>query len=851
MVPVNSNSCDPVIRAFNSTKSGGSEMKHKTCRLAIGIIVVVAMHASVVYAADTAPPESALTEIVVTAEKRSETEQSVPISMTTFGEAAMKQEAITQFFDYATKVPNLAFAPTNEGVAASRTVSIRGINGNNATGFYIDDMPLPDSIDPRVLDIDHIEVLRGPQGTLYGARSMGGTVRIITKAPDLSEFSADVHGGLSSTWNTDRPNYTGDAILNLPIVDDRVALRISGFYDNDAGFFKRRYCADPATAGVTCFPLTTSPALTTTVNNVGADESYGGAAALTIKINDSLTVTPRILAQYKDYNGFPMSDYLSNPSGYPRTGYPYPSPSAQIPPLPTPLIPGATPTNFTQGRFFNLPEGGHDGWGLYSVSLAWKTGIGELTSSTAYFDRRISETEDATDWLYASILPLSSLPIGVPTNALPTPLPFTVTNIYDFKRFVEEVRWVSAVSGPVQFIVGAFYSDLYGHIPPIVGQDPPASAPGFGALMNGAYGGLGTCATIVFCTYPGDPNLIFESNFTSRFREPSLFGEVSWAIEPNLTATLGLRWSHVETSTSGYEKGALVQAPSTSPTIVSIDESEQENKLTPKVQVDYHLEADKMLYAVAAQGYRPGGIAQPVPAAFCATSLPPGVTPAEAARFKSDSLWNYELGAKTEWLNHRLTLDAAAFYIKWKDIQQSVLLACGFPYESNAAAAVSKGGELSLSARPIEPLQFSLGAGYVNAKITQASAESPQQPGDPVFQVPDWTGTASATWTQPLTEGWKLSGTGDYSYIGRAFSANNLTPLNGLFVPRERPAYRVLDARLALQHASWEVAFVGKNLTNEHANLSDSQSIAAETVGRPRLVVNQPRTLGAEFSAHF
>src|ERR1700742_3037696 len=146
--------------------------------------------------ADT-PGGGGLEEVVVTAQKRAESEQSVPMSMTTFGSVALEQKAINNFFDYATKVPNLAFAPTGDGVGTARTVSIRGISGDNVTGFYIDDTPLPDSLDPRVLDIDHIEVLRGPQGTLYGARSMGGTVRIITKQADFQNFSATVHGGAS------------------------------------------------------------------------------------------------------------------------------------------------------------------------------------------------------------------------------------------------------------------------------------------------------------------------------------------------------------------------------------------------------------------------------------------------------------------------------------------------------------------------------------------------------------------------------------------------------------------------------------------------------------------------------
>ncbi len=106
------------------------------------------------------------------------------------------------------------------------------------TGFYIDDTPLPDSLDPRVLDVDRIEVLRGPQGTLYGARSMGGVVRIITKEPDLDNFSATLHGGVSDTERTTQPNYTGDAVVNIPLLQDHVALRVSGFYDTEAGILQ-------------------------------------------------------------------------------------------------------------------------------------------------------------------------------------------------------------------------------------------------------------------------------------------------------------------------------------------------------------------------------------------------------------------------------------------------------------------------------------------------------------------------------------------------------------------------------------------------------------------------------------
>jgi outer membrane receptor protein involved in Fe transport len=776
--------------------------------------------------------------------------------MTTFNAAALQQKEITEFFDYATKVPNLGFAMTGDGVGTARTISIRGISGDNVTGFYIDDTPLPDSIDPRILDVARIEVLRGPQGTLYGARSMGGTVRVITETPDFKGFSANVHAALSDTWNTDRPNYTADAVVNVPLVQDRLSLRLSGFYDQEAGFLKRRYCTDPATAGVTCFPLTTDPALTTTVNNVAAVNTYGGAAALTFKATDNFTITPRMMLQRADYNGLPMSDYLSDPATYPKTGYPYPAPGSQVPPLPVVTIPPVTPNNFVQGRFFNIPEGGYDSWHLYSLALHWTTGVGELVSSTAYFDRKVWETEDETDFVYASLLPLASLNIGVPTVPLAAPIASGISEEKNYQRFVEEVRFASSLQGPVQYVAGFFYSDFHGRIP-FAAYYPPALAPGFGAVLNSAYGGVpaggGTCAVIAFCPNPAIPDEIFGSDYRTEIKEPAVFGELSWQIIEPLKLTAGLRWSRVSTTAGGYQEGAVTQAPPPAPArIVDDNVTTTETAVTPKVQVDYHLTPDEMIYAVAAKGFRPGGLVPSVPSAICGGQLPPGVSFSQTRQFASDHLWNYELGSKNTWLDHRLTLNADVFYIDWKGIQQNILLACGFQYRANAGAADSKGAELELNARPVDPLQLSLGVGYQKAKITEASTFSPQKPGDPVFQVPDWTGNASASWSQPLfSAGWTLVGAVDYSYVGRSFSANNLTPVSGVFTTRERPSYELLNARIALQHGAWEAAIFGKNLTNEHANLGDSRSIAAETAGRPRLLVNQPQTFGIEVRARF
>ncbi len=776
-------------------------------------------------AAEATSQSGGLQEVIVTAEKRAESEQTVPMSMTTFTAATLQQKAINDFFDYATKVPNLAFAPTGDGVSTARTVSIRGISGDNVTGFYIDDVPLPDSIDPRVLDLDNIEVLRGPQGTLYGARSMGGTVRLITKEPDLAQFSATVQGGVSDTDRTDRPNYTADGIVNIPLVQDRLALRLSGFYDYEAGYFKRSWCTDPATAGVTCFPLSTAGR--TTISNVAAIDTYGGAASLTVKAGDAVSITPRVMLQRANYNGFPLGDYNSMP----QNGIGFPAPSGPYT-LPKPLV----TDDFTQARFFDVPEGGSDWWDLYSLTVRWNTGIGEFVSSTAYFDRRVDETEDQSEFIWAA---LTSGACANPAPYCNPPEPGPIEEIKDYQRFVEEARFASHLPGPLQFVVGAFYSDFHGRVP-FASLYPPSQVANLDNVFTGGQPN----------NPDGIPNLVFAQDFHTDVQEPALFGELYWDFMQAWRATVGLRWYSVKTTSNGFEEGLAVGGGK----IVSPEATNKENGVNPKFELDYHFDPDKMVYGLASKGFRPGGVVPIVPpgtpgtANDCVAALAqvnPNITLADTRSFHSDSLWNYELGTKTSWLDRRVTLNAAAFYIDWKNIQQAVLLPCGFQFIANAGAASSKGGELELHAAATRHLQASLGVGYQDAKITE-KGESAQSVGSPVFNVPDWTGNGALTYTTPLTNHWNLVGVVDYSYVGSSYSSANASDLS-----RKRPAYRLLNARLALSNGSTEVALFGKNLTNEVTNLGDNRSIAAEVPGRPRLFINQPITIGIEFSEHF
>jgi iron complex outermembrane recepter protein len=798
-------------------------------RGSLGGAVALLIGVSVARAAEAPQSGSALDEVIVTAQRREETVQNVPLSITALSEKTLEQRAVTNFIDYAGQVPGLAFGFTGDGSGTSRTISMRGISGDGATGFYIDETPVPDSIDPRVVDLQRIEALRGPQGTLYGARSMGGTVRLITQQPRLGDFEGWVKANGSHTMNANTPNYGVDAAVNLPLVADLMALRLVGFAQHDGGFFTRRFLTNPADVAnlpPNANPTTLNGLPTSTVKDVGRTNSFGGAASLLIKLSDALSITPRILFQKSDANGLQYTDVGA---------YPVPTPS------PPPVV-DMHPGGFTQIRFFNLPEGSHDRWALGSLAVKWDTGLGVLSSSTSYFDRTVDETEDETDFLWQNLLsPFDgvALPNGTAYHAVP--LASTIEELKQIHEFVEEVRFVSQLHGPLQFVAGAFFSDTRGRVP-YAGYYPPALAPGISQTAG--------VLTIGIPVNPANPDEIFGQDYHTRVSEPALYGEASYLFTDALKGTVGLRGYQIRTETGGYLEGLAFGGPR----LTDPQTSFTERGVNPKAEMDYHIDQDKMVYGLAARGFRPGGLVPSIPGnsavdplgCFAQLQALGYTSAAQTKSYKSDHLWNYEVGAKTDWADHRVTVNGSVFFIDWKGIQQLVALPCGFQFRANAGAAQSKGFDLDLHARPMENLDLSAGVGYQHARITQTSAASPQRVGDRVYQVPDWTATAAATYTVPISTGSSIVTTAGYSYTGDSTSAN-VTPA----VPRIRPSYGLLDARVAYAFGSYEVAVVGKNLANVKADLADNRSLAAETLGRPRLVVNQPRTLGIECRASF
>jgi iron complex outermembrane recepter protein len=373
---------------------------------------------------DLTENENAATQgdIVVTATRRSESIQRVGLSISALSAEELDNKGVQSFFDYGTSVPNLSFASSGLGSLGSRSIAIRGVQGADTTGFYIDETPVPDSVDPRVIDIARIEVLRGPQGTLYGARSQGGTVRLITEQPNLSAISGRAHAGVSFT-KQGGANYLADGSINLPLVDGKVGLRATGFYQYDEGAF------DKAIG-----PLAGPP--TTFRKNVDDLSAYGGQIAVRFEPTSNLVITPRFLYQKVKQSGFPFAD--------------------------------VTADNFTQRRDFDIQEGGFDEWKLYTLNGSLQTSFGSFSSATSYFDRRTPESEDYTAF--------TTFAFGL-SPALPSKIDRNVK----LRRFVQENRFASDFKGPFQVIAGLFYSDTRQNELFV----PPSIIPGLDAAFGG------------------------------------------------------------------------------------------------------------------------------------------------------------------------------------------------------------------------------------------------------------------------------------------------------------------------------------------------------------------------------
>ena len=505
--------------------------------------------------------------ITVTARLRNESLVQVPISITAFSAQTLQDYNVKSFTDYATKAPDVSFSygggPT--GIADARTVAIRGITGQNlygtggATGFYIDNTPVPGSLDPRVLDIDNIEVLKGPQGTLYGESSLGGNVRLITKQPELDGDHFSVTTDFGMTAHGGSPDGGISAMGNFVIIPDELAIRAVAFQNHDAGYLTRTYPTDPNSPG------TYTPGLAvprSSVGDQGAQDSYGGSVTGLLRLGSAVDARLRVLYQDTTDNGFP---------------------AAYAP------LPGFEP-DYTLDRAFNVQSEAYDKWILPSLDITYHGDGFTVVNSESYFHRHTRDVEDSTygtQQANESFYGITSGPGGLPAQ------PFLWVGDHYLDSYTTETRVTTDPIYNLSSTFGFYYSNNNARF-----YIPPINARGLAALTG----------------WPND--VLWTQNNPAVETDISVYGELYYKFLDKFNLTLGGRqyWLHQASNftADGFQNGGLTPASQLDASQVGFD---------PKVALSYEVTDQSSVYFSASKGFRAGG-SQPYPPFCQSPSLP-------------------------------------------------------------------------------------------------------------------------------------------------------------------------------------------------------------------------------------
>lgn len=619
-------------------------------------------------------------DIIVTATRSSQLLSRVPASITAFDQAKLDEQGVRNVNDVARLVPGVSF--TKLGYANTTQITIRGIGssvGASTTGVYIDDTPIQvrslgfvsSTSYPEVFDLERVEILRGPQGTLFGAGSEGGTVRFITPQPGFSKFSAYGRGELSFT-ESGSPSWEAGAAVGGPMVEDQLAFRASVWRRHDGGFIDHVSNIDGSLIE----------------KDADSRDAFAARFALGMKLGEGLTITPSIYYQRSNLHG--TSQYMERISD-PDRG----------------IFRSAEPLNESSRDSFVLP----------SLNIEAVLGDFTLTSVTSKFIRRGRPFQDFSLTLNAFILGRETYRDLLYPALLPG---YTMGSAFNVKQdsFTQEVRLQFArPESRLSGVVGIFLerAKQFARQTLVDPQLPQLVATYFG----------GATVEQVFGVPMVDANTSYISDDSTNDRQDAIFGEINYRITDALKLTVGARYAKTSVDYMTFQTGPW--AGNSGLTTVG---GQKEKPFTPKFGLSYEFDSRNMVYAIASKGFRVGGVNKPIPVTTdaCRADLAAfGLTQA-IGPYNSDSVWSYEVGAKNGNLfNGRLQLYTSAYYIKWSNIQQSVTLAgCGFPFVNNLGSAVSKGAEIQFQAQLTDGFRLggsvAYNSGYYTSQVLGAPA---------------------------------------------------------------------------------------------------------------------------------
>lgn len=646
-----------------------------------------------------------LEEIVVTATRHEEVISKVPLSISALSQETLDQKGIKDFQDIVRFMPGVSI--DNSGTNA---ISIRGISssgGAGTTGIYIDDTPIqmralgynPDDTLPKTFDLDRVEVLRGPQGTLFGSGSEGGTVRYIMTQPSLTTESTYVRSELSSTQGGQASGEIGVA-HGGPLIDDVLGYRASVWYRYDGGWINR---VDPNTGAVV------DP-------NANHANTLSARLAFILKPRDGLTITPAVM--YQNARKHDESTYWTA----------YSNPSAGV-------FNNATPERIP------VP----DEYLLSSLKVQLDLGKSELVSNSSYYRRNELAGYQGTIYDLSYFQSLSWNAVGAcgPASTTATPpcswyplldakgvhlpagfanysTPNTMTN--QQRTWTQEVRWQSSDDASrFKWTVGAFWSlSAETSIEELKDtQIIPFWEDIFGVNPLDFYGPYYSCngQGVAGQTFPSCD--IYYNYNQSHDRQVAGFGELAYALTDRLKLIVGGRWAKLGFDLSHYGDGLENYGPGYA------SASQRETAFTPKLGLSFQADPNNLYYTTYAKGFRPGGGNAPLPS-YCdgagglgQTGYPNGAP----LTYNSDSTQSFEIGAKNN-INNRFRLASSVYYIKWNNIQQNVYVAynCGLQFTDNLGTAVAKGFDLQADLALGTSVTLDAAIGYTDARYSSSTA---------------------------------------------------------------------------------------------------------------------------------
>lgn len=784
-------------------------------------------------------------EIVVTATKRVENLQDVPIAITAFGTKTLDDNQVDSFDDYAKMVPSLSFKSAGPG---SANVYFRGVaSGENANhsaslpsvGTYLDEQPITTitgALDLHIFDIERVEALAGPQGTLYGASSQAGTIRIITNKPDTSGTYGEVGLEVNKVAHGDF-GYTGEGFINLP-VSSNIAARVVAWYRRDGGYIDNI----PGTRTYPSSGITISnddpsdPDLDLAEDDYNDVYTYGARAALRIELNDNWTITPQIMGQsQKSYGSFAEESGLDHLE--------------------------------TMQFWYERVK---DKWWQAALTVEGKIGNFDMTYAGSFLKRQIDGEFDYTDYSYFYDA-LAGYGVYWYDNDynLIDPSQYIVSDD-SMKKQSHELRFTSPADKRLRLVAGLFYQRQTHNIEQNYIIDNLAD----------------------FLAVPGTDDNIWLTKQLRVDRDYAAFGEVSFDLTPEFTLTAGGRYYKYKNSLEGFfgfnyanfddfasDPGysgnpqydcTLFPPPTVGGPCNNVDKTTKDSGFVHRLNATWKPNDDLLLYATWSRGFRPGGINR-------RGILPP---------YKPDYLTNYEAGVKYSFGsgNH---INAAIYQENWDDIQLSFLGQNGLTEIRNAGEARIRGFEADLLLRPMQGLSWSTGVAYNNAELRNDFCRIANDAFDCTIDVDlDGSGVIGDDPTEinallaekgtrlPLTAKWKLNSRLRYEWDLRSdirahaqaavtYEANRRRDLRDFenSIYGNMKSYTQVDAAVGADKGPWSVDLYVKNLFDVRGQVAKSIQCVEAVCGDPDgltaigpkiyTVVTRPRTIGLRVGRKF